>query len=190
MENSTSDESLSCIESYVLSTLHLARCNLRRISFALIPFGLIAACGGGDVTQIPMDVASPQAFQCLGRNYYTGAVMAPFETSGTTVGSAYAISNFDTATGNPYIVYGPRYFQMQPLVQSFIRRHECQHTNFVTDEIQANCGALIQMRQQGLTASQEDQIAQWTIAEGAIGLQYGGTGAVFWNLTLACSGPR
>ena len=75
-------------------------------------------------------------------------------------------------------------------MQSFIKRHECQHANGVQDEIAANCAALLQMRALGLTVQQESQIGNWLSAEGTLDPQYGGSGAVFWERTLRCAGAR
>ena len=103
---------------------------------------------------------------------------------------AYSPIFFDPVTGKPLIVYGPRYRNSAPLMQSFIKRHECQHANGVQDEIAANCAVLLPMRALGLTTQQEFRIAAWLSAEGTLDPQYGGSGTIFWARTLRCAGAR
>ena len=136
------------------------------------------------------DVANPDHFRCVGKNRFSGAAVVPTESHGDSTGQAYAIIYFDPVNGTPLIVYGPRYRQVAPLLQSFIKRHECQHANGVQDEIAANCEALTQMRALGLTPAQEARIARWHVAEGTIDPQYGGSGAALWERTVRCAGAR
>lgn len=133
--------------------------------------------------------ASAEA-QCLGRHAASGQLVQTHETTGQTMGNAYAISNW-LPNGWPIIVYGPRFFTLPPLPREFVKFHECAHVSTPTiDEIQANCIALREMRHRGLSDSEEMQLALWTASEGSIGLQYGGTGQAFWQLTIRCAGPR
>lgn len=91
----------------------------------------------------------------------------------------------------PIIIYGPRYYGLNPLFQEFIRRHECAHLSIPSsNEVEVNCHALISLRNDGLTEHQENAIANWQVSQGAIGVQYGGTGYNFWSSTLECAGPR
>ncbi len=138
----------------------------------------------------PVDLANPDHFQCVGKSRFSGASVVPAETYGDPTGVAYSAIFFDPVSGRPMIVYGPRYRAVAPLMQSFIKRHECQHANGVQDEVAANCAALLQMRALGLTAQQEARIASWLSAEGTLDPQYGGSGAVFWERTLRCAGAR
>lgn len=154
--------------------------------FMLAFLGLHATTLAADIG----DVANLEDFQCIGKGRFTGAAVVPTETYGDPPGRAYAVIYFDPVHGTPLIVYGSRYRLIAPLLQSFIRRHECQHAKGVQDEIAANCAALVQMRAVGLTTEQEGQIARWHIAEGAIDPQYGGSGAAFWEQTLRCAGAR
>lgn len=128
--------------------------------------------------------------QCIGRDGFTGQPAQVYETPGPTMGNAYAISNW-APNGQPVITYGPRFFLLSPLLREFVKFHECAHLSVPTpDEIQANCISLTEMRRRGLSLQQEMQIGHWIATEGSIGLQYGGTGATFWQLTLQCAGPR
>lgn len=128
--------------------------------------------------------------QCVARHGFTGQLVNVVEQQGWTVGNAYAIANW-APNGWPVITYGPRMNNLNPLLQSFIKVHECAHLSTPTmDEVQANCIALTTMRQRGLSRRDEDQIANWTAAEGVIGMQYGGTGIEYWRRTLVCAGPR
>lgn len=146
---------------------------------------LAPACATGQ-----RDIGNPADVQCVGKNRLTGAKEKPIESYGDPPGRAYAVIYFHPAHGTAHIIYGPRYRTIPPLLQSFITRHECQHANGVQDEIAANCNALNQMRGLGLTLEQETQIASWHRAEGTIDPRYGGSGAAFWELTLACTGAR
>ncbi|MEO6626042.1 MAG: hypothetical protein ABIN37_14590 [Burkholderiaceae bacterium] len=138
----------------------------------------------------PVDVANPEHFQCVGKNRFSGLAVVPTESDGDPTGVAYSAIFFDPVSGKPLIVYGPRYRKIAPLMQSFIKRHECQHANGVQDEVAANCAALLQMRALGLTAQQESRIANWLSAEGTLDPQYGGSGAMFWERTVRCAGGR
>ncbi len=127
--------------------------------------------------------------QCVGRNAYNGLPQPAIITQGMTPGNAFAFTSF-YPNGQPGILLGPRYFQLAPILRRFTDIHECAHANGAIDEVQANCIALQTMRSQGLSAANENVIAQWHIGYGPIGQQYGGTGANFWQYTLQCAGPR
>lgn len=137
-----------------------------------------------------MVVSSIASAQCVGRHGVTGQPVQVYEAAGPTMGNAYAIANW-APNGWPSITYGPRFFALPPLQREFIKFHECAHVSVPTmDEIQANCIALVEMRRRGLSAQQEQQIAQWTASEGVVGFQYGGSGANFWLYTVQCAGSR
>ncbi len=155
-------------------------------ALALIAFGLAPAIATSADKGLP-DVSEPDHFQCVGRNRFTGVANVPVETQDEAVAWPYAAFFVDPALGTPVIVYGPRFREVGPLMQAFIRRHECQHANGVQDEIAANCGALAQMRAQGLTPQQEAQLQRWHMAEGLLDPQYGGSGATFWERTVRCA---
>lgn len=157
---------------------------------ALLMFALAATLHRPASAQAPVDVANPRDFQCIGKNRYSGVPVIPAESDNEALGVAYSAILFDSTSGTPLIVYGARFRTISSLMQSFIKRHECQHANGVRDEVEANCAALLQMRALGLTALQEASIAQWHIAEGTLDPQYGGSGSVFWERTLRCSGGR
>lgn len=142
------------------------------------------------VTISPAQLASPDHFRCVGKNRFSGAVSVPTERNGVTTDSAYAMFFIDPVHGHATIIYGERYQQAPALFQAFIRRHECQHANGVLDEITANCRALAQMRALGLTVEQEAQLAGLHGAEGPLDARYGGSGAGFWQRTVACAGSR
>jgi hypothetical protein len=135
----------------------------------------------------PDDVSNPEHFRCVGRNRYSGAINIPEEKQSETGAWSYAVMLVDPVLGKPIIIYGPRFREVSPLMQAFIRRHECQHANGVVDEIAANCVALVQMRAQGLTPEQEAQLERWHLNEGRLDPQYGGSGAAFWERTLRCA---
>ncbi len=172
--------------------------DIRRARWLLIDCVVVAAlagCGGDE-----SDSPGPQTVQsvrlpCVGRNVFTGFPVNVYEISDSFLNSAVAYANWD-AYGNPYIAYGPRYYQLQSsLLRQFMQLHECAHHQSAGgDEIMANCMALVTLRRNALSANQESAIAQWHITYdsiyGPIGAQYGGSGAAFWQLTLQCAGPR
>lgn len=128
--------------------------------------------------------------QCIGRHLITGAPVTVAESSGHTQGNAYAVSGWN-GMGWPYTIYGPRFGLLGRLEQEFTRIHECAHLSIPTvDEVQANCAALREMRNRGLSADEEAELAAWVRSEGLIGFQYLGTGTAFWDATLMCAGPR
>ena len=133
------------------------------------------------------DVANPDQFRCQGRNQFSGALDGPIEKQDESGYWPYAAFFVDPVLGTPTIVYGPGFRALDPLMQAFIRRHECQHANGVRDEIAANCNALAQMRTLGLTPRQEAHLQRWHMAEGRLDPQYGGSGAAFWERTERCA---
>lgn len=134
-----------------------------------------------------LDVGNPEQFRCMGRNRFSGAPIVPVEKQGDTSDWAYAAFFTDPVQGTPVIVYGPAFRLMPPLLQAFVRRHECQHANGILDEVAANCLALAQMRAQGMTPDQESVLERWHLGKGRLDPQYGGTGAAFWERTLSCA---
>ncbi len=133
------------------------------------------------------DVAKLDHFQCHGRNQFSGAVDVAIEKHDDSGTWPYAAFFIDPVHGTPTIVYGPRFRALDPLMRTFIRRHECQHAIGVRDEIAANCTALTQMRAQGLTPQQEAHLERWHMAVGRLDPQYGGNGVVFWERTVRCA---
>src|SRR5690606_33552218 len=117
----------------------------------------------------------------------SGALDTPIERHTDSDTWTYAVYFVDPVKGTPTIVYGPGFRAVSPLMQAFIRRHECQHANGIRDEIAANCGALAQMRSQGLTTQQEAQLERWHVAKGRLDAPYGGSGAAFWERTVRCA---
>ena len=154
----------------------------RRV-FACVALGLVPAVAASAEKEMP-DVANPDQFQCVGRDRFSGVVNVPVENQGENGNWSYAAFFVDPVLGTPTIIYGPRFRELGPLTQGFIRRHECQHANGVQDEIAANCAALAQMRAQGLTPQQEVVLERWHMAEGRLDPQYGGSGAAFWERTV------
>lgn len=161
------------------------RGHARRV-LTCLALGLAPAVAVGAGKGLP-DVTNPDQFQCIGRNRFSGMVNVPVEKQGENVSWSYAAFFVDPVLGTPIIVYGPRFPELAPVMRSFIRRHECQHANGVSDEIAANCAALAQMRAQGLTAQQEAHLRRWHLAEGQLDPQYGGSGAAFWERTVHCA---
>lgn len=134
-------------------------------------------------------VAVTDAEPCFATHLFTGIGVQVAEVTGNT-GRFIATATY-SPDGYPLITYGPRYFQLSRLEQKMIERHECAHLSApTTDEIYANCLALLDMRAKGLTTEQENQLRNWTSSYDAVDAQYGSTGESFWNLTVQCAGPR
>lgn len=141
------------------------------------------------LASFPPLLGQPQQ-PCMAVHSRTGALVPAREQPGNS-GTYTAIAFPDPVSGYPTITYGPQYAALTPLLQSFVRLHECAHLAIPTsDEIQANCRALREMRRQGLTAENEELIAQDHYNRGVLEPKYGGSGTAFWRLTLKCAGSR
>jgi hypothetical protein len=126
---------------------------------------------------------------CIAPHRNSGMPVPVVETPGFT-SSFRAMANY-LPDGQPIIFYGQGFAALSPLMKQFVALHECAHLRLPTrDEFLANCSALQIMRQQGLTAYDEQLIAQSHINDGYLPPNYGGSGKVFWKRTLACAGPR
>ena len=158
---------------------------VRQVPALLARVSALPCLGAGPAPAV--DLADPAQFRCVGRNRFSGAATAPVEKQGDNVNWDYAAFFTDPVHGTPIIVYGRRYRAVSPLMQAFIRRHECQHAQGVIDEITANCQALAQMRTEGLTTDQEGLIARWHRTQDRLDPQYGGSGDGFWQRTLQCA---
>ncbi len=157
---------------------------IRALAFAV--FGLVPAVAvTADLDQ--PGVANLEPFQCQGRNHFSGAVDVPIEKHDESGTWPYAAFFIDPVLGTPTIVYGPRFRALDPLMRTFIRRHECQHANGVRDEVAANCTALAQMRVLGMTPQQEAHLERWHMTVGRLDPQYGGNGTTFWERTVRCA---
>ena len=134
-------------------------------------------------------LAAPAHAQCMAPHALTGQTVQVIETGGLQSWfRAWATYRPD---GHPIIYYGQGFMALTPLMQRFVRLHECAHLiEAPRDEILANCRALQVFREQGLGEEDERLIAQHHIADGVLPPQYGGSGRAFWALTLRCAGPR
>ena len=124
------------------------------------------------------DQAAAQS--CMAR-HANGSMVPVRERAGPSKFWAHASMDLD---GWPAITYGPPYFELPPIMQRLTVLHECAHlVERTSNEFLANCRALSIMRQQGLSAAEEQYIAQFHIQIGPLGPQYGGSGAAFWAKT-------
>ena len=129
-----------------------------------------------------LSIFSP-AEGCVARHAATGQLVQVREISGPSMFWAHAAWDM---YGQPTITYGPIYYQLPPIMKRFTSLHECAHLALPTvNEFEANCAALRTMKMQGLTFEEESYIAQFHQQIGIIGPQYGGTGAAYWEGTLA-----
>jgi hypothetical protein len=96
-------------------------------------------------------------------------------------------------SGLPFILFNiSRLSQYPAIVTRFTYYHECAHLQIPTsNEIDANCTALRNMRANGdLTAREEELVEMATRSTGILAPQYGGSGDAFWDATIACAGER
>ena len=119
----------------------------------------------------------------------TRQIVPVIETFG--LNSPYrAVANY-RPDGYPIISYSQGFASLPPLMQRFVRLHECAHLiEAPGNEILANCRALQVLRSQGLSGYDERYIAQHHAADGTLPVQYGGSGVAFWAATLQCAGTR
>jgi hypothetical protein len=127
--------------------------------------------------------------QCMAPHAATGQIVQVIETGGLNSWfRAWATYRPD---GYPIIYYGQGFASLSPLMQRFVRLHECAHLiEAPGNEILANCRALQVIREQGLSREDEGYIAQHHISDGPLPPQYGGSGKAFWAATLQCAGKR
>jgi hypothetical protein len=126
--------------------------------------------------------------QCMARHLATGQIVQVIEMPGLI--SSFRAFATHLPDGQPIIYYGQSYMVLSPLMKAFVALHECAHLVEAThDEFYANCRALQEIRRRGLTPQDEQLIAQSHYNDGFLPPQYGGSGATFWNRTIACAGP-
>jgi hypothetical protein len=117
-----------------------------------------------------------------------GAMVAARERPGHSNHIAHAAYDPD---GWPAITYSDAFYRLPPVMQQFTRMHECMHlSRHVADEVKANCFALLAMRRRGLSADDEERIAQQHLRMPVLPAQYGGSGQALWAGTIKCAGPR
>jgi hypothetical protein len=125
-----------------------------------------------------------QAQRCYGIDLRTG-LRAPVRHVRGESGGYWAYARPDEY-GYPTIYYSSTYFRLDRTMQLFTAHHECGHHELATsDEVAANCYALAAMRP---TNAQFQHIGRTMRSIPALGPQYGGSGAAFWDRTLAACG--
>ncbi len=85
----------------------------------------------------------------------------------------------------------PKLASLPSAAHDFIFFHECAHAHVPTsDELEANCVGLIDMRAAGLaTPAKEAQIGQFHASLGFMGPRYG-MGTDYWQRTVQCANAR
>ena len=132
-----------------------------------------------------------------GRNWTCDA---PHAATGDTVpvagvnGNAGGFWGFATynAAGWPVIIFDVAQLRNLPLiVVRFTYYHECAHLVVpTTDEVEANCEGLINMRANGdISPAKENVVKQVHYSLPVLGPRYGGSGKAFWDATIQCAGP-
>lgn len=82
--------------------------------------------------------------------------------------------------------------QTDPHMLDFIFYHECAHaTDPTRDEIEANCEAYLELERLGMMNESLDRaLARTHRKMTRLPSRYGGSGAVFWDKTMACVQQR
>ena len=82
--------------------------------------------------------------------------------------------------------------EKDPHMLDFIFYHECAHaTDPTRDEIDANCEAYLELERLGLMSEALDRALARTHRKMLrLPSRYGGSGAAFWDKTMACVGER
>ena len=123
----------------------------------------------------------PNAVPCVG-TAVNGARVPVRQVQGQS--GAWAMTSWPPPFGYPVTVYSPVYFRLSPLLQNFTSWHECGHA--VTrdpNEFAANCFAL---EHGHYSTEQIAGIGQFFHnLPFTVGPQYGGSGAAFWDGTMA-----
>lgn len=84
------------------------------------------------------------------------------------------------------------FLQTDPHMLDFIFYHECAHASDpARGEVEANCEAFLELERLGMMdADKEQAIAKTHRKWRRLPTRYGGSGAVFWEKTLACVESR
>lgn len=124
---------------------------------------------------------------CYARHAVTGQVVPVVGVNGNA-GGFMGYATYDP-TGWPTIIFDVAQLSSQPpIMWRFIYYHECAHLEIpTTDEVRANCAALLQMRnRENMTPYEEQIIASSVMSRPVLPPQYGGSGTAFWNATMRC----
>jgi hypothetical protein len=120
----------------------------------------------------------PNMQACSARHAMSGQVVPVRQRIGPSPFWAHANWDMD---GWPAITYGPAYFSLPALMQSFTSAHECGHLVLISsNEFVANCFALQNLP---LSSQEKQFVARYHESLGPLGPQYGGSGAAFWAMT-------
>ena len=131
-----------------------------------------------------------RSWTCYAPHAQTGQIVPVVGMNGNAAGF-WAFATYD-ATGWPTIIFDVSQLRNLPLIAvRYTYYHECAHLSIPTrDEIEANCVALINMRDNNdISPHQEDILRQVHYSLTVLPPQYGGNGRVFWDATIDCAGP-
>jgi hypothetical protein len=104
----------------------------------------------------------------------------------------WGYSTWDGA-GQPIMLFNMGVLsRLPPIMARFTFYHECAHLTLrTTDEVQASCEGLKQMRaKRELSPADEAIVRQEHYRLTALGSLYLGTGRALWDATIACAGAR
>jgi hypothetical protein len=160
---------------------------IRCLSFAMaLAAGPPAAWPQGSHTYI--DPIDQQPRDCYALPRAGGALMLVKGQHNNSL-RFWAYSTWDGA-GHPLMIFNMAVLsQLPPIVTRFAFYHECAHLVLrSTDEVQANCEALKQMRAHGeLSRADELLLQQEHYRLTALGSRYLGTGRALWDATVECA---
>lgn len=165
----------------------------RRASYSLFLLTVSTATPNADAQQFPPTYTEPDGYNrtCFAPHRGTRETVPVAGINGNANGFwAYATYN---PAGWPVIIFDvPKMVQYPRIVWRFTYFHECAHLTIPTsDEIRANCAALVEMRANGELDEEDEKVVEHTFRSlGSLGAQYGGSGDAFWNATLSCAGQR
>ena len=133
---------------------------------------------------------SGRTWTCYAPHRYTGEIVPVYGQNGHA-GGFWAVANY-TNTGWPIIIFDVQELRQYPeIVVRYTYYHECAHLSIpTTDEIEANCVGLLNMRENNDVSPHEEKILRKVhYSLPFLPPQYGGSGRVFWDATIDCAGP-
>ena len=132
---------------------------------------------------------SGRTWTCYAPHGYTWEIVPVLGQNGY-VGGFWGFASY-TNTGWPVITFDAQQLRQYPLILArFVYYHECAHLSIPTlDEIEANCEALINMRQNNdISPDEENILRDVYYSLPPFLLRDGRNGRALWDATIACAG--
>lgn len=160
---------------------------------------ILSAAVGLSMCTVPVSVSHAQhaptyiersglSLTCYARHRATGQVVPVIGTNGHA-GGYWGFATYQP-NGYPVIIFDARVLSSFPdVVARFIYYHECAHLKYeTTNEIEASCWGLRDMRSDGNVSPAEEQtLARVHHSIGRLEPKYGGSGQRHWDLTTNCA---